>query len=269
MTTGALGVGRHRRLWLASLVVALVVPSLARAAALQIAIVADGDCPPALHDRIAEQLADIAERVSWSCLASFDAEDPFRAPAGAPVTLQIWVDVTPGLEARLMLRDLRADRFVVRRIPLPRGLDEIGREEIGQIVRAAALAVLAGPAETMNREQARAEISRWPRPRRRHSAAPPSKARPPRNQAKTPRGPTTGSSAGGRPRRVGASLRDLDPGRRGGWRLRDPRRAKLGRSGSTRLPGSRQKTMRARWACSWMPSRLGPASSRPSLCAPL
>ena len=164
MTAPEPGSGRQHRLRLALIFVALGTPSVARAAGLKIAIVANGECPPALHERIAEQIAEIADSVSWSCLASFDAEEPFRSPNVDPNTLQIWVDVTPGSEARLTLRDARADRFVVRRIPLPRGLDEIGREEIGQIVRSAALAVLAGPGESMNRAQARAEISRWTRP---------------------------------------------------------------------------------------------------------
>ena len=155
---------RLDRLRLGLIVLAIGAPAVAHAAEVQIAIVADGNCPAALRDRVAEQVADIADRVSWSCLESFDTEEPFRSPDVQPGTLQIWVDVTPHTEARLTLRDVHADRFVVRRIPLPRGLDEIGREEIGQIVRSAALAVLAGPAETMNREQARAEISRWKQP---------------------------------------------------------------------------------------------------------
>lgn len=165
MTAREPGSGRRHRHLLALLFVALGIPSVARAAEVQIAIVAKGECPPALHERIAEQVAEIADHLSWSCLASFDAEEPFRSPNVDPDTLQIWVDVTPASEARLTLRDVRADRFVVRRIPLPRGLDEIGREEIGQIVRSAALAVLVGPAESMNREQARAEISRWTQPK--------------------------------------------------------------------------------------------------------
>jgi hypothetical protein len=181
------GRGRGQRLTLASSLLALVAPSIARAAAVQIAIVADGPCPQALHDRIAEQLAEVAGRVSWSCLPSFDAEDPFRSSAARPDALQIWVDVTPRTEARLTLRDPLADRFVVRRIPLPRGLDEIAREEIGQIVRSAALAVLAGPAATLTREQARAEISRWAQP------APPTSPPPP---VTAPPGPSPGPAPG-------------------------------------------------------------------------
>jgi hypothetical protein len=138
-----------------------------------IAIVSPGVCPPELRERIAEQIADVAADVAWSCLARFDEEAPFRS-ADQNVGLQFWIDLTPATEARLMLRDGRSDRFVARRVPLPRGLDEIGREELGQIVRSALLAVRAGPGDTMTRAEARAEVARWPQPRpQRPTVAPP------------------------------------------------------------------------------------------------
>jgi hypothetical protein len=143
----------------------LFAPTAARAAAVQIAVVADEGCPSALRDRIAEQIADVADRIDWSCLSRLDADEPFHAPDTGPDVLQVWVDVTRGIEARLTVRASGPDRFVVRRIALPRGMDEVGREEIGQIVRSAAIAILAGPAETLSRDQARAAISQWTEPR--------------------------------------------------------------------------------------------------------
>jgi hypothetical protein len=175
--------GRRHGLRLALIFLAAGLASVARAAEVQIAVIANGECPPALHERLAEQVAEIAHHLSWSCLGTFDAEEPFRSPNVDPDTLQIWVDVRPGSEARLTLRDVRADRFVVRRIPLPRGLDEIGREEIGQIVRSAALAVLAGPAATMTRQEARAEISRWTQPPPSLAAEPNRRSAPPARTA--------------------------------------------------------------------------------------
>jgi hypothetical protein len=161
----ARGLLRPPRLALALALGVLAAPAAGHATAVRIAIVGDEGCPPALRDRITEQIGDVADQVDLSCLSRFDAEEPFRSPDSAPDQLRIWVDVTPRTEARLTLRDGRADRFVVRRIPLPRGLDEIGREEIGQIVRSAAIAMLANPAETLSSAQARAEISRWEQPR--------------------------------------------------------------------------------------------------------
>lgn len=129
-----------------------------------IAIVAPARCPPELRERIAEQIAGEADGVTWSCLSRFDGEEPFRNAAAGRGELEFWIDLTHGPEARIMLRDARSDRFVVRRVPLPDGLDEIGREEIGQIVRAASLAVRAGPEDTLTRAEARAEVARWPQP---------------------------------------------------------------------------------------------------------
>jgi len=75
--------------------------------------------------------------------------------------VQMWPDVSVPDEARLTVKDY-GDRFVVRRLPLARGLDEVGREEIGHIVRSAVLAVLAGPRETLSRAEARVAVSSWP-----------------------------------------------------------------------------------------------------------
>ncbi len=171
--------GRPRRVRLALAAVVLFAPAAARAAAVEIAIAAPGPCPPALRQRIAEQIAGVADPVTWSCRPRFDADEPFNSTAGGQDLLQIWVDLTPGREARLTLRAGRADRFVLRRIPLPRGLDEIAREEIGQIVRSAAIAVLGGPGQTLGRAQARTEISRWTRPAAPAPPAPRSRVPPP------------------------------------------------------------------------------------------
>jgi hypothetical protein len=139
-------------------------------AATAIAIVSASECPPELRERIAEQIADVVNDAAWSCLARVDQEEPFRSATADRDSLQFWIDLTPVTEARLTVHDGRSDRFVVRRIPLPGGLDEIAREEIGQIVRSALLAVRAGPDETLTRAQARAEVARWSQP---PPAAPP------------------------------------------------------------------------------------------------
>jgi|GEM_PF-5030517 len=138
--------------------------AVARAAPVTIAIVAPDRCPPALRERIAEQLVGVADSVDWACLARMDEEEPFRREPGTGAGVRFWIDLTPGTEVRFTLRDAPSDRFVVRRIAMAGGLDEIAREEIGQVVRSALLAVRAGPEETLSRDQARAEVARWPQP---------------------------------------------------------------------------------------------------------
>lgn len=144
----------------------------------EIAIVSSQGCRPELRERIAQQIAGIADPVVWSCLSRLDQEEPFKPVAAGPA-LRFWIDLTPATEARLTLRDRRSDRFVVRRMPLPTGLDEIGREEIGQIVRSALLAAEAGPDETLTRADARAEIARWPQLSAPPAAPPPARETPP------------------------------------------------------------------------------------------
>ena len=144
----------------------------------EITVVAGADCAPRLREVIAEQLADLTAPLVWACRDRLDPEDLFRQPQPGGNLLRVWVDLRSGAEARLTLE--RADRFVVRRIALANGLDELGREQIGQIVRFAALAVRAGEGDTLTRTEARATVADWPalaRPPgpaavRRESAAP-------------------------------------------------------------------------------------------------
>jgi len=136
-------------------------PAQARTASVAISVIAADACAPRLREVVAEQLADLATGLTWSCFESIDEEAPFRAarvPAGG---VQMWIDVSLPAEARLTVRD-HEERFVVRRVPLASGLDEVGREEIGQIVRSAVLAVLAGASETLSRAEARVTVSSWP-----------------------------------------------------------------------------------------------------------
>jgi hypothetical protein len=186
---------RGRRPGLA-LALAIAVAVVGRAGAAHaetaIAIVSARTCPPELRERIAQQIAGVVDDAVWSCRAQVDQEEPFRSAPPDRDGLQFWIDLTPVTEARLTLHDGRSDRFVVRRIPLPRGLDEIGREEIGQIVRSALLAARAGPEETLTRAEARAEVARWSQPRPaapRPAAPPPAPPAPPARREPPPPSP--------------------------------------------------------------------------------
>jgi hypothetical protein len=176
VTTGASRAGRFGLLLLSAL--AVQAPIAARAAGeasppagaepserAEITVVAGAGCAPRLRDVIADQLADLTSQLLWACRDRLDPEDLFRhpPPPGGNL-LRVWIDLRAGAEARLTLE--RADRFVVRRIALVNGLDELGREQIGQIVRFAALAVRAGEGDTLTRTEARAAVADWPVPPR-------------------------------------------------------------------------------------------------------
>jgi hypothetical protein len=123
-------------------------------------------CPPLLRDVVAGQLADLTPDLVWTCRERIDPEEAFRADgAGAGASaIRIAIDLRADTEARLTLGDTRSDRFVVRRVPLRSGLDELGREQIGQIVRFATLALRAGSGQTLSRTEARAAVAAWPTP---------------------------------------------------------------------------------------------------------
>ena len=130
-------------------------------AEVAIRIVAGEGCAAQLQAVIAEQLAGLTTAVTWSCAGRADEDEPFQAGAAPAGSIQLWIDVSRPEEARLAVRD-HQDRFVVRRIPLASGLDEVGREEIGEIVRSAVLAVRASPSDTLSRAEAQAAVSSWP-----------------------------------------------------------------------------------------------------------
>ena len=137
-----------------------------RAPRVELTVVADEPCAPQLRAVLAEQLADVAGEVAWSCRATFDEEDLFRAgPRARPrgeTTVRIWIDISTPTDARVYLEDERSERFVIRRLPLAHGLDEISREELGQIARSGTLAVVGGRSETLTRAQVRSTLSAWP-----------------------------------------------------------------------------------------------------------
>jgi hypothetical protein len=146
-------------------------------------------CPPLLRDVVAEQLADVTPHLFWVCRERIDAEDPFRSDDAGAGAIRIAIDVRAGAEARLTLGDTRSDRFVVRRVPLRNGLDELGREQIGQIVRFATLALRDGSSATLSRNEARAAVATWPAPLKREAAPPAVDRAPPRPELAIDVGP--------------------------------------------------------------------------------
>jgi hypothetical protein len=68
--------------------------------------------------------------------------------------VRIWIDVSRAKVAQVYLAGADGERIVVRRIPLSGGLDETGRELIGQVVQSSALALVHGDPIGMTRDEA-------------------------------------------------------------------------------------------------------------------
>jgi hypothetical protein len=155
---------------------------------VELSVIADEASAARLRDVLLEQLGGAGVAVKWRRSERFQPDDLLSPPAAQqaagldPATeVSVWIDLSAPTEARLYLKDIRGDRFVVRRLLLPRGVDEIAREEIGHIVRSATLGVLAGSAPALTREEARAALEAPP------PAEPlPSSDRPPARRAPPP-----------------------------------------------------------------------------------
>ena len=87
--------------------------------------------------------------------------DPDSVLAAAEDDARIWIFVVirDGHDARLYFRGPFGKRFLLRELSLPNGLDEVGRELIGQVVESSSVALLHS-GTGMTRDEATASLSR-------------------------------------------------------------------------------------------------------------
>ena len=170
--------------WAARVAFFVLTAAIGRAAAqpierVQVTLVGGSPpCPPSLRDVVAEQLADLTRDLVWTCRERIDPEEAFRSDGAKEGAIRIAIELRAETEARLTLGDTRSDRFVVRRVPLRNGLDEVGREQLGQIVRFSTLALRSGSSQTLSRTEARAAVASWTAPVVRETPVPPADRRP-------------------------------------------------------------------------------------------
>lgn len=86
-----------------------------------------------------------------------DAVDPFgivHPPEAFPFAVaRIWVDVAKHGTATIYIVDAKWERILIRRVPLPEGLDTVGQEEIATIVHYAAEALVSGATIGVHRSE--------------------------------------------------------------------------------------------------------------------
>jgi hypothetical protein len=71
------------------------------------------------------------------------------SPSAGP---QVFVELVSAERARLVLSDERRGRYLLRDVPLPNGLDEVGRETLAQVIESS-LVALRGQAKALSREE--------------------------------------------------------------------------------------------------------------------
>lgn len=82
--------------------------------------------------------------------------DSLLHAGGSDALVRCYVDLsTPG-RADLYFADRDAERFLIRQVALPGGLDDLGRETLGQVLTLSVHALLDDDAATLNRDEARA-----------------------------------------------------------------------------------------------------------------
>jgi hypothetical protein len=65
---------------------------------------------------------------------------------------RVFVELVSAERARLVLSDERRERYLLRDVPLPNGLDEVGRETLAQVIESS-LVALQGQAKALSRDE--------------------------------------------------------------------------------------------------------------------
>jgi hypothetical protein len=90
------------------------------------------------------------------------APDQLTGP-GAPHALMAFVVMEDHEHVRLYFRAPSGERFLVRELSLPSGLDALGRETIGQVVESSIEILLRSATTGIDRTQIRSELARQQR----------------------------------------------------------------------------------------------------------
>ena len=123
-----------------------------------VVITGDPSVTAGLEDVVAELLKRRGIGAHVARAAHVEPADFLRAgatptaPAGA--TCRIWIDLSNGHRARIFLADAGGGRFAIRVLALRGHVDEVARESIGQLVAAAASALIEGTESGVSLEEA-------------------------------------------------------------------------------------------------------------------
>ncbi len=100
--------------------------------------------------------------IRWRSAKRVGADDVLDAPERAES--RCFIDLSALPKARLYLADARAERFLVRELELARGLDELGKEALAQVVESSIETLLEERELTLSRAQLRSLLAPAPSP---------------------------------------------------------------------------------------------------------
>jgi hypothetical protein len=169
--------GRWGRLGRLALLLILAGPraradETARPGRAEVTLIGPGAATASVREVSGELLAREGVESSWTTQASFRPQDLFAgAPAHRRDAVDVWIDLSAPDVVHLYFRDASSEWFVIRSLPLPGGLDEMAREEIGHVVAAAVVALGTGSSQGLTRAEARAAVQ-LPPPVQKPAASP-------------------------------------------------------------------------------------------------
>jgi hypothetical protein len=112
---------------------------------VEIKMVAPSESWPALQAVLSELLTRLQVSVRFASIPSVEARQIMNERSDDPPSVaRVWIDMRDPTRVTLYLTGDRADRLLVRHVPLVTRLDEVAREEIAHIVEATVDALLVG-----------------------------------------------------------------------------------------------------------------------------
>jgi hypothetical protein len=131
--------------------------------------------PPDACARLESAVGDAAHPLRWVRTPQIDVGAILERPraGGAQATARVWIDGARDDRLRVYFVNWTTERFLVRDVPLPDGLNEVALETVAQVIESSVSALLAGAPVGLTREEMATELRPPPAP----SPTPPAEAR--------------------------------------------------------------------------------------------
>jgi hypothetical protein len=121
---------------------------------------------PDAYARLESAVGDAAHPIRWSRAPQIDTGAILERPAvtDADEPARVWIDGSRSDRLRVYFVNCKTERFLVRDVPLPDGLNDVALETVAQVIESSVAALLAGAAVGMTREEMATELRPPPAP---------------------------------------------------------------------------------------------------------
>ncbi|MGA7123290.1 MAG: hypothetical protein WBY94_24525 [Polyangiaceae bacterium] len=103
-----------------------------------------------------ESAIGVADRpIRWVPIGRVDVDDVMRPPAagGGAQAARAWIDCSNPVRMRIYFANWNAERFLLREVPLPDGLNELALETLGQVIASSLSALMTDAHAGMSRAE--------------------------------------------------------------------------------------------------------------------